>query len=84
MFCPTFDGSLSPTMNRQSSEVNVQEVREAQGLSREGLASKAGLSLRTIERLESGEIKRPHRATVAVIATALDVDPALLLDEVVA
>lgn len=49
----------------------IQERREALGLSREGLAYKAGLALRTVERIERGEAE-PRRATVAVIERAFD------------
>lgn len=52
----------------------IQQAREAAGLSREGLAYKSGSSLRTIERIESGEVT-PHRATIRAIAAALGVDP---------
>lgn len=54
----------------------IQRAREAaDNLSREGLAYKSGISLRTIERIEAGEVT-PHRATVRAIAAALNVDPA--------
>ena len=53
----------------------IQRAREgADGLSREGLAYKSGISLRTIERIEAGEVT-PHRATIRAIASALNVDP---------
>jgi predicted transcriptional regulator len=48
----------------------IRDAREKLGLSREGLAFKAGVSLRSIERIESGETE-PRRATLAVIETAL-------------
>jgi transcriptional regulator with XRE-family HTH domain len=55
----------------------IQIAREEAGLSREGLAFKAGMSLRTIERIEAGQVQ-PHRATVRAIAEALDLTPAAL------
>lgn len=58
----------------------VQAAREAQGLSREGLAFKAGVSLKTVERIESGQAV-PRRATLAMVALALGVDPADLTVE---
>jgi transcriptional regulator with XRE-family HTH domain len=56
------------------SPVTIQEAREGADLSREGLAFKSGISLRTIERIEAGQV-RPHRATRAAIAAALGIDP---------
>lgn len=44
--------------------------REALGLSREGLAYKSGVALKTIERLERCE-GHPRRATIAVIESVL-------------
>lgn len=67
-------------MPRQNSVVNLAslaELREARNLSREGLADKAGVSLRTIERLEAG-VGVPRRATVRVLADALGVETSVL------
>lgn len=50
---------------------DIKTRREALDLSREGLAYLAGLSVRTIERIESGETE-PRRATLTVIRMALD------------
>ena len=49
---------------------NIRRHREAVGLSREGLAYKAGLSIKTIERIEGGK-NEPRRATLAVISRVL-------------
>ncbi len=49
----------------------ITRRREALGLSREGLAYKAGVALRTIERIEAGE-SEPRRATLTVMKQALD------------
>jgi transcriptional regulator with XRE-family HTH domain len=57
--------------HRQS---NVRRVREDRGLSREGLADKAGVSMRTLERIELGQTI-PRRATIKVLADALGVAP---------
>lgn len=67
---------MASTMNRQNGHVNspIRLAREAASLSREGLADRAGVSLRTLERIEAGE-STPRRATVAVIAQALGVEP---------
>lgn len=62
-------------MDRQSNAgEEIREAREAVGLSREGLAYKAGVALRTIERIESGEVS-PRRATLVVIRQALAEEP---------
>lgn len=50
--------------------IEIRERREAIGLSREGLAYKSGVSLKTIERIERGDVE-PRRATAAVIDSAL-------------
>lgn len=49
-------------------------ARIAQGLSRTDLASRSGMSLRAIERLED-DAHTPHRATRQVIAMALGCQP---------
>jgi transcriptional regulator with XRE-family HTH domain len=54
----------------------VQEAREAIGLSREGLAFKAHVSVKTIERIERFEGGLPHRATRQAIARVLRCKPA--------
>ena len=51
----------------------IKQRREALGLSREALAGRAGLSLRTVERIERGE-SEPRRATLVVLRAALEVD----------
>lgn len=48
----------------------IRAARERAGVSREELAFKAGLSFKTLERIERGDSK-PHRATLQVIAHAL-------------
>lgn len=52
----------------------IREARLASGLSPEGLAFKAGVSLSTVERIERGAVQ-PRRATLAVLALALGVEP---------
>lgn len=47
-------------------------ARRAKGLSREGLAFKARVSFKTIERLEKGETETPRRLTGEAIAAVLD------------
>lgn len=51
----------------------IQARREALGLSREGLAYKAGIAHKTVERIEAGQ-SIPRRATLAVIEQALEAE----------
>ena len=48
----------------------IQREREALGLSRIGLAYKAGVDLGTVRRIEQGEVT-PRPATLTVIRMAL-------------
>jgi len=52
----------------------VRNAREAAGLPVEGLAFKAGMTVRTIERIEAGQVTKPHRATARAIADALGLE----------
>lgn len=56
----------------------VRAARKAMSppLTVEGLAFKAGVSAKTIERIERGHV--PHRATARVVADVLKADPAEL------
>lgn len=50
----------------------LASLRKTKGLSQEALAEACGLSLRAVQRIESGEVSpRPH--TVKVMAEALDI-----------
>lgn len=53
----------------------LMAARKAKGLTREGLAFKAGVSFKTIERLEKGETGTPHRLTGQAIARVLGCAP---------
>lgn len=66
-------------MNNNNLSQRVKELRKEKGLSQEELAKKAGLSLRTIQRVESRETE-PTGDTLKRIATALDSTPAELLN----
>lgn len=65
-------------MNRHAngnlSGAEIKQSREAIGLSRIGLAYKAEVDLRTIERIEEGKVE-PRRSTLAVIESALAAEP---------
>lgn len=52
---------------------NLKTLREAKNLTQTELAEKSGLSLRTIQRIESGNILKGF--TLKAIAKALDLDP---------
>ena len=66
-------------MENNNLSQRVKELRKEQGLSQEELAKTAGLSLRTIQRVENNETE-PTGDTLKRIATALDTIPALLLN----
>lgn len=68
------------TSASQSAPELVRAAREAKRLSREGLAFKAGVSLKTIERIERGDTF-PHRSTQQVIASVLGVEVAAIFPE---
>jgi transcriptional regulator with XRE-family HTH domain len=55
----------------------LRVAREAKGMSRIGLAFRAGVSLKTVEQIEAGKAQ-PRVATQRVLAAALDLDPAEL------
>ncbi|MDQ3935358.1 MAG: helix-turn-helix domain-containing protein [Actinomycetota bacterium] len=58
------------TTTQTTTGSRIRSEREAQGLSIEGLSFKAGVSYKTIERIEAGG-SEPRRATLKVIADAL-------------
>ncbi|HEV2375967.1 MAG TPA: tetratricopeptide repeat protein [Streptosporangiaceae bacterium] len=49
----------------------LRSRRIAAGLTQEGLAERAGLGVRTIRDLERGRVRRPHRDSVGLLASAL-------------
>jgi uncharacterized Tic20 family protein/DNA-binding XRE family transcriptional regulator len=51
----------------------IQELRKEKGMTQEDLAEKTGLSVRTIQRIESGEVD-PRTYTLHQIADALGID----------
>jgi len=53
--------------------MNVKLERESRGLSQQELATKAGIGIATLSRLENGKNK-PNKATLAVLARALGVN----------
>jgi transcriptional regulator with XRE-family HTH domain len=58
----------------------LRELRRKAGMSQEALAARAHIALRTVARLEAASNQQvPTRATVALLAAALDVHPDVLL-----
>ena len=66
-------------MEDKNLSQRVKELRKNKGLSQEELAKTAGLSLRTIQRVENRETE-PTGDTLKRIATALNSTPAELLN----
>jgi transcriptional regulator with XRE-family HTH domain len=62
-------------MSDQVTSQPLAERRQAQRLSRERLAALAGVSTATVTRLERGDVQRPHRASLLLLATALGCRP---------
>jgi transcriptional regulator with XRE-family HTH domain/tetratricopeptide (TPR) repeat protein len=52
----------------------LRRYRLAAGLTQEALAARANLSVRAVSDLERGVKRRPHRETVALLATALGLE----------
>jgi transcriptional regulator with XRE-family HTH domain len=59
----------------------IKQLRVKKGMTQEELASKTDISIRTIQRIESGEVD-PRAFTLQSIAAALDVDFESLTGEV--
>lgn len=53
-------------------QMNIKTLREQKHLTQEELAKQSGLSIRTIQRIESGQ--EPKGNTAKVLARALDID----------
>jgi transcriptional regulator with XRE-family HTH domain len=57
----------------------VRELREARGWTQQHLADAAGLSLRTVQRIEAGEVA-PSKESLLALSGAFDVEPRHLED----
>ena len=66
-----------PDLKRRLAR-NVRRFRQAAGMSREELAEASGRSVRTIRRIENGEVETTLRV-LADLGNGLGVDPAALL-----
>lgn len=60
-------------MDAKQLGYKIQELRKEKGMTQEDLAEKTGLSVRTIQRIESGEVD-PRNYTLHVIAEALEIE----------
>lgn len=56
-----------------SAKQSVRSLRQCRGLSRRALSETSGVPVRTLQDLERGLRRRPHRATSNAIASALRV-----------
>ncbi|HEX8232295.1 MAG TPA: helix-turn-helix transcriptional regulator [Caulobacteraceae bacterium] len=63
-------------MTDQNLAAEVRRLRRSRGWPQEQLAAVAGLSIRTVQRIEQGE--RPSAETLKALASVLDVDVAVL------
>lgn len=71
----------APTLAlRRACGVLVKAARLGAGLDRQGLASRIGLSVSTVSRIETGRLF-PSVLHVLLIAVALDVDPGSLIPD---
>ncbi len=58
----------------------LRELREAQFLTQQELAEKAGVGIATIIRIETGQVA-PHFGTVRKLAAALGVEPGAVIPD---
>lgn len=80
MICIFVIHQIINIMNRETDIVSrLKEFRSRKGFSQEHLAEAAGLSLRTIQRIENGETT-PRGDSLQRIAMALQVSPDELID----
>lgn len=54
--------------------IKVRRCRIKAGLSMEALAARAGMTVQTIHRMETGKVRRPTKATIRLLCEALDMD----------
>jgi transcriptional regulator with XRE-family HTH domain len=53
----------------------LRDQRFAAGFTQEQLAERSGLSVRSIRNLERGRVRRPHRESIRLLASALGLSP---------
>ena len=66
-------------MNNNQLSLKIKALRKSKGLTQEALAKTAGLSLRTIQRIEN-ENKNPSGDTLKRLSTSLNVSPDYLIE----
>jgi transcriptional regulator with XRE-family HTH domain len=66
--------------NNMKTGLLIKELRTKKGLTQEELADLTELSVRTIQRIENGEVD-PRAYTLQMISKALDVDFSLFVDD---
>lgn len=69
--------SLCKPQNKTEMKSKVQQFREEKNLTQSELAQKSGLSLRTIQRIEAGNI--PKGFTLKALANTFEIEPEKLL-----
>ena len=69
--------SLCKPQNKTEMKSKVQQFREEKNLTQSELAQKSGLSLRTIQRIEAGNI--PKGFTLKALANTFEIEPKKLL-----
>lgn len=79
-YVPIMSGHMKDITPFEREVHPVAQARAEIGLPREGLAFKAGVSVKTIERIEKGAVT-PHRVTQAAIADVLGCQPSDLWPE---
>lgn len=52
----------------------VRKARATKGLTTRQLADASGVNFKTVNRIETGRIERPHSSTLARLAPYLDLD----------
>lgn len=67
-----FDKNHGSNHTRMNYQTIIKELREQKGISQEKLSEESGVSLRTIQRIESGECT-PRESSLKTIAKSLNV-----------
>ena len=65
---------LAMDEHRQQRAQRIKRLREHRGWSAERLAQEAGLSAKTVSRLENADVDEPRGNTIRKLADALDVE----------
>ena len=66
-------------MNTIELGQKIAEIRKQKGITQEQLAERASINVRTIQRIEKGDVD-PRSYTINEIAKALEIDASLLLE----